>query len=258
MTVRDPRPTAAVIVIGDEVLSGRTHDSNLPYLARRLGELGIRLTEARVVPDAKEAIVRAVNELRARNAYVFTTGGIGPTHDDITAESIAAAFGVPCERNEEAWRILADDYAKRGVEFNEARQRMAMVPRGAELVRCEAVAAPGFRIGNVFVFAGVPRIMQSMFEAVAPTLAGGAPTVSRTVHAIGALEGQIAKRLGGIQADHPEVAIGSYPFYREPGGGVAIVARGTDQTAVDRAIDAVAAMFRDFGFEPREGEPPPG
>lgn len=256
MTTPDPRPTAAIIIIGDEVLSGRTHDSNLPYLARRLGELGIRLVEARVVPDQREAIVRAVNELRARNDYVFTTGGIGPTHDDITAESIAAAFGVPWERNEEAWQILAEDYAKRGVEFNEARQRMAMMPRGAQLVRCEAVAAPGFRIGNVYVFAGVPRIMQSMFEAVAPTLAGGPPTVSRTVHAIGALEGQIARRLAAIQAEHPTVAIGSYPFYRDP-GGVAIVVRGTDRRAVDAAIAAVSAMFCDFGFEPREGEPPP-
>ncbi len=256
MTTPDPRPTAAVVIIGDEVLSGRTHDSNLPYLARRLGELGIRLVEARVVADQQQAIVRAVNELRAQNDYVFTTGGIGPTHDDITAESIAAAFGVPWERNEEAWRILAEDYAKRGIDFNEARQRMAMMPRGAELVRCEAVAAPGFRIGNVFVFAGVPRIMQSMFEAVAPTLAGGPPMVSRTVHAIGALEGQIARRLAAIQAEHPMVSIGSYPFYRDP-GGVAIVARGTDGAAVDAAIAAVSAMFRDFGYEPHEGEPPP-
>lgn len=256
MTTPDPRPTAAVIIIGDEVLSGRTHDSNLPYLARRLGELGIRLVEARVVPDQRQAIMRAVNELRAQNDYVFTTGGIGPTHDDITAESIAAAFGVPWERNDEAWQILAEDYAKRGVAFNEARQRMAMMPRGAELVRCEAVAAPGFRIGNVFVFAGVPRIMQSMFEAVAPTLAGGTPTVSRTVHAIGALEGHIAERLAAIQAEHPTVAIGSYPFYRDP-GGVAIVARGTDEAAVDAAISAVRGMFRDFGYEPCEGEPPP-
>lgn len=258
MTAPDPRPTAAVVIIGDEVLSGRTQDTNLPYLARRLGELGIRPVEARVVPDVKAAIVQAVNELRARCDYVFTTGGIGPTHDDITSESVAAAFGVPCERHDEAFRILAEDYARRGVEFNEARQRMARLPRGASLIRCEAVAAPGFRLANVFVFAGVPRIMQAMFETVAPTLSGGPPTLSRTVHGIDALEGQIATQLAEIQATHPAVAIGSYPFYREPGGGVAIVVRGTDRAAVDAAIASVAAMFRSVGITPRDGEPPPG
>ncbi len=253
----DPRPTAAVIVIGDEVLSGRTQDVNLRYLAIRLGELGIRLTEARVIPDERRAIVRAVNELRATNTYVFTTGGIGPTHDDITSECVAEAFGVPWEPHPQAWAILAEDYARRDppIEFNEARQRMATMPRGAELIRCPLTSAPGFRIGNVHVLAGVPRIMQSMFEAVAPTLAGGAPTVSRSVHAIGALEGQIAAALRAIQAESPGVAIGSYPFYRDLGGGVAIVARGTDPSSVEAAISRVAAMFRSLGLEPREGEP---
>lgn len=253
----DDRPTAALIIIGDEVLSGRTQDVNLKYVATRLGELGIPLRESRVIPDDRAVIIAAVNELRRACTYVFTTGGIGPTHDDITSECVAEAFGLPWEPHPEAWELLARDYASRTppVEFNAARQRMATMPRGAELIRNAVSVAPGFRVENVFVLAGVPKVMQAMFEAVAPTLTGGRPTVSRTVHAARAMEGQIAEGLGAIQVESPGVALGSYPYYRSAGGGVAIVARGTDAGAVDAAAEKVRALFGRLGFEPREGEP---
>jgi molybdenum cofactor synthesis domain-containing protein len=253
----DDRPTAALIIIGDEVLSGRTQDVNLKYVASRLGELGIALREARVIPDDRAMIIAAVNELRRACTYVFTTGGIGPTHDDITSECVAEAFGLPWEPHPEAWDLLARDYASRTppVEFNASRQRMATMPRGAELIRNAVSVAPGFRVENVYVLAGVPKVMQAMFEAIAPRLTGGRPTVSRTVHAAGAMEGQIAAGLGAIQDDSPGVALGSYPYYRSAGGGVAIVARGTDAAAVDAAAEKVNALFRALGFEPREGEP---
>ncbi|WP_439578998.1 competence/damage-inducible protein A [Elioraea sp.] len=253
----DDRPTAALIIIGDEVLSGRTQDVNLKYIATRLGELGIALREARVIPDDRAVIVAAVNELRRACSSVFTTGGIGPTHDDITSECVAEAFGLPWEPHPEAWALLAKDYASRTppVEFNAARQRMATMPRGAALIRNAVSVAPGFRVENVYVLAGVPKVMQAMFEAIAPTLTGGRPTISRTVHAARAMEGQIAAGLGAIQADSLGVALGSYPYYRSAGGGVAIVARGIDVAAVDTAAAKVRALFRELGFEPREGEP---
>ncbi|TQF80790.1 competence/damage-inducible protein A [Elioraea sp. Yellowstone] len=253
----DDRPTAALIIIGDEVLSGRTQDVNARYLATRLGELGIRLREVRIIPDDRSMIVSAVNELRRACTYVFTTGGIGPTHDDITSECIAEAFGLPWEPHPEAWELLARDYASRTppVEFNAARQRMATMPRGAELIRNAVSVAPGFRVENVHVLAGVPKVMQAMFETLAPTLKGGRPTVSRTVHAARALEGQIAEGLAAIQAESAGVTLGSYPYYRSAGGGVAIVARGTDAAAVEAAAAKVRALFRRLGFEPRDGEP---
>lgn len=253
----DDRPTAALIIIGDEVLSGRTQDVNVKYVATRLGELGIPLREVRIIPDDRAMIVSTVNELRRAATYVFTTGGIGPTHDDITSECVAEAFGLPWEPHPEAWELLARDYASRNppVEFNAARQRMATMPRGATLIRNAVSVAPGFRVENVFVLAGVPKVMQAMFEVVAPTLRGGRPTVSRTVHAVRAMEGQIAAGLGAIQEQSPGVTLGSYPYYRSAGGGVAIVARGTDPAAVDAAAEKVRALFRELGFEPREGEP---
>jgi molybdenum cofactor synthesis domain-containing protein len=250
-------PTACLLIIGNEVLSGRTKDANLQFLATRLGELGIPLREARVIPDVPETIIATVNEVRAKYTYVFTTGGIGPTHDDITAECISRAFDVPWEPNQEAWALMAAHYASREppTEFNAARQRMATMPRGATLIANPVSVAPGFIIGNVHVMAGVPRIMQAMFEQLAPTLQGGTPVQSRAVHATGMLEGKIAEGLGQIQDQFPQVEIGSYPYYRENGGGVALVAKGIDEAAIDAAIAAIAAYISELGFTPLPGEP---
>jgi molybdenum cofactor synthesis domain-containing protein len=250
----DNNPTACLLIIGNEVLSGRTQDANLKYIATRLGELGIPLREARVIPDVAEVIVRTVNEVRARFDHVFTTGGIGPTHDDITSECVAAAFGVPWEPHPVAWAKMEAFY-KAG-EFNAARQRMATMPRGATLIETTASIAPGFSIGNVHVMAGVPRIMQAQFEALAPHLQGGRPIVSRTVHALRLPEGAIAAGLAAIQDRYPMLDLGSYPFYREGGGGVAIVAKGTDPAAAEAAIADVTALMAELGAEPVQGEPP--
>jgi len=253
----DTRPTACLLVIGDEVLSGRTRDANIQFLGQRLGELGIPLREVRVIPDDRAVIVSTVNAVRTAFTYVFTTGGIGPTHDDITSECVAEAFGVPWVLHPEAHAEMAADYARRDppVEFNAARLRMATVPEGATLIRNAVSVAPGFRIGNVHVMAGVPKIMQAMFEAVAPTLAGGVPTVSRSVHATGVHEGTIAAALGAIQAGSVGVALGSYPYYRAGGNGVAIVGRGTDAAAVEAVMARVSEMLREAGAEPVAGEP---
>ncbi len=245
MTSSEP-VTAAVLVIGDEILSGRTQDTNTAYIARFLGALGIDLCEARVVPDIREEIVAAVNALRARYTYVFTTGGIGPTHDDITFESIAAAFGVDVHYHPEAMAMMAARY-KPG-EFNEARKRMALVPIGAELVRNTVSTAPGVNIGNVFVMAGVPMIMRAMLDAIEPRLKRGAIVHAATVQARIA-EGRIAQGLERIQKDHKDVAIGSYPFYREDGSGVQLVARGRDAAEVERAATQIEALLRELGVE---------
>ena len=247
-------PTACLLVIGNEVLSGRTQDANIKYLATRLGELGIPLREVRVIPDVAASIVATVNEVRARFDQVFTTGGIGPTHDDITSECIAAAFGVPWERHAEAFARLDRHY--RPGEFNAARQRMATLPRGAVLIDNPVSVAPGFSIGNVHVLAGVPRIMQAMFEALAPGLAGGPPIVACAVHAQGLPEGRIAEGLAAIQARYPGLDLGSYPYYRGTGNGVAIVAKGPDAAAAAAAIGEVAALMRALGGVALEGEPP--
>ena len=237
----DANPTACLLVIGNEVLSGRTQDANIRFLATGLGAIGIPLREVRVIPDVPETIVSTVNEVRAKFDYVFTTGGIGPTHDDITSECVAAAFGVPWEPHPDAWARMERSY-KPG-EFNAARQRMATMPRGATLIDNAMSVAPGFQIGNVYVMAGVPRVMQSMFEWLAPRLKGGAPIVSRSVHVAGLAEGIIAAPLGQVQAKYPTVDIGSYPFYRPGGNGVAIVAKGTDATAAEAAIVEVTAII---------------
>ena len=225
----ETNPTACLLVIGNEVLSGRTQDANIRFLATGLGAIGIPLREVRVIPDVPDTIVTTVNEVRAKFDYVFTTGGIGPTHDDITSECVAAAFGVPWEPHPEAWARMERSY-KPG-EFNAARQRMATMPRGATLIDNAMSVAPGFQMGNVYVMAGVPRVMQSMFEWLAPRLKGGAPIVSRSVHVAGLAEGIIAAPLGEVQAKYPDIDIGSYPFYRPSGNGVSIVAKGTDVTA---------------------------
>jgi len=249
-----PHPTACLLIIGNEVLSGRTQDVNVQYLARRLGEIGMPLREARIIPDVAEVIISTVNEVRARYDHVFTTGGIGPTHDDITSECVAAAFGVPWERHPEAWARMAPHYAPG--EFNAARQRMATMPRGAELIGNPISRAPGFTMGNVHVMAGVPRIMQGMFEWLAPRLEGGPPIVARAVHAAGLPEGRIAEGLSAIQARHPGLDLGSYPYYRPSGNGVAIVAKGADAAATEAAIAEVTTLMRQLGATPVQGEPP--
>jgi molybdenum cofactor synthesis domain-containing protein len=251
--VTDANPTACLLVIGNEVLSGRTQDLNTKFLAARLGEIGLPLREVRVIPDLAETIITTVNEVRARFDQVFTTGGIGPTHDDITSECIAAAFGVPWEPHPEAWARMERHY-KPG-EFNAARQRMATMPRGAALIENAVSVAPGFTIGNVHVMAGVPRIMQSMFDWLAPRLPGGTPVAMRAVHAAGLLEGNVAEGLAAIQARYPGVDLGSYPYYRGSGNGVALVAKGTDPAALEAAVGEVAQLIRAQGKEPVMGEP---
>ena len=241
---RSDAPTAAVLVIGDEILSGRTQDTNLNYIARFLGTFGIDLGEARTVRDIEAEIVAAVNALRARYTYVFTTGGIGPTHDDITADAIAKAFGVEIGYHPEALAMLEARY-KPG-EFNDMRKRMARVRAGAELIRNRVSTAPGFRIGNVFVMAGVPMIMQAMLEDVAPRLARGRIVHSETI-AARIPEGRIAAALARIQSGHSSLTIGSYPFYGETGACVQLVVRGRDRSEVDAAAREIEAALESEG-----------
>ncbi len=246
------QPTAALLIIGDEILSGRTRDANLAFLAGRLSELGIPLREARIVPDQREEIIAALNALRARYSYVFTTGGIGPTHDDITAECVAAAFGVPLLRHPEAVRRLAAHY-ENPADLTEARLRMANIPEGGTLIDNPVSAAPGFRIGNVFVLAGVPRIMQAMFDGLAGDLVGGAPIASRTVGCdLG--EGVIAMELGAIAAAFPDLSIGSYPYFQAGRFGTSLVVRGIDEARLEAAAEAIAAMVTRLGGTPRRGD----
>jgi molybdenum cofactor synthesis domain-containing protein len=245
-------PTACVLVIGNEVLSGRTQDVNVNFLAKRLGELGIPVREVRIIPDVAETIISTVNEVRARYDHVFTTGGIGPTHDDITSECIAAAFGVPWEPEPTVWARMEAHYPTGG--FNAARQRMATMPRGAVIIDNGHVA-PGYSIGNVHVMAGVPAIMRLMFECLAPSLKGGAPVLSRSLHATGVREGDIAEGLTAIQARYPALDIGSYPYFRDNASGVAIVAKGVDAAAAEAAIAEVDVLFRALGSDPVAGEP---
>lgn len=250
-------PTACLLVIGNEVLSGRTQDANIRFVATRLGEIGIPLREVRIIPDVRDTIVETVNAVRAKFDYVFTTGGIGPTHDDITAECVAAAFGLPWEPHPEAWARMAAHYARQDppAEFNAARQRMATMPRGATLIDNPVSVAPGFIIGNVHVMAGVPRIMQGMLEGLLPKLKGGIPVQSRAVHAAGMMEGRIAEGLARIQADFPDLDIGSYPYYRPQGNGVTLVAKGTDAARAEAAIAAITAFVAELGYTPVPGEP---
>jgi molybdenum cofactor synthesis domain-containing protein len=240
-------PTAAMLVIGDEILSGRTQDSNTNYVAKFLGALGIDLKEARVVPDVEAEIVAAVNALRVRYDYLFTTGGIGPTHDDITADAISTALEVTIDYHPEALQLIGSRY-KPG-EFNEMRRRMARIPGGATLIRNSVSAAPGFQIENVFVMAGVPMIMRAMLEDVAPRLRKGMPVVVATVAAAIA-EGRIAAPLQAIQKEHPSVAIGSYPYYRKDSFGVHLVVRGRDADAVEAVAQAIEAAVLSEGVEP--------
>jgi molybdenum cofactor synthesis domain-containing protein len=235
--------TAALLVIGDEILSGRTKDKNIGYVAEYLTAIGIDLAEVRVVGDNEAAIVEALNALRRRYTYVFTTGGIGPTHDDITADSVAKAFGVAIGYDERAVAIMSERFAAIGTEMNEARMRMTRIPAGAELVLNKVSAAPGFWIGNVIVMAGVPAIMQAMLDEVAPKLETGAKMIAETVRA-NAREGDIGTELGEIAKAHPGVIIGSYPFFdNERGPNTNVVLRARDPAMLATAKAAVEAML---------------
>ena len=243
MTAAAQPITAAILVIGDEILSGRTKDKNIGYIAEYLTAIGIDLKEVRVVSDDETAIVTALNALRETYTYVFTTGGIGPTHDDITAECVAKAFGVPIDIHPEAYRIIAERAAKMNTEMNEARTRMARIPRGATLVENKVSGAPGFRIENVTVMAGVPSIMQAMLDVVAPTLQTGAKMLSETIRA-DAREGDVGSELGEIAKANPDVTIGSYPFFDDKlGPNTNIVVRSRDATKLAAAKSAVEAML---------------
>ncbi len=239
--------TACVLVIGNEILSGRTQDENLAYIAKGLAASGVVLREARVIPDIEAVIIRQVNELRATYDYVFTTGGIGPTHDDITSECVAKAFGVKWTLHPEAHRIFLSLY--KPDDLNEARLRMAHTPEGASLIPNPVSRAPGFQMGNVYVMAGIPRVMQAMFDSVRPTLKGGPPVLSRTV-GCDLPEGAIAKGLGAVQARYADIDIGSYPFYRRGSFGTSLVLRGREPERLDQAALDVAAMVKELGGSP--------
>jgi molybdenum cofactor synthesis domain-containing protein len=234
--------TAAMIVIGDEILSGRTKDRNIGHLADIMAAIGIDLKEVRIVPDEEDEIVAAVNALRARYTYVFTTGGIGPTHDDITADSVAKAFGVACDYDPRAYAMLEENYAARGLEYTLARKRMARMPVGAEHIDNPVSLAPGFRIGNVHVMAGVPAIFQAMLDNVVPTLRGGAVMLSQTVHCPYG-EGTIGTQLGEIQKANPDTIIGSYPKYLDGKFWTELVVRSRSPESLARAAAEVEAML---------------
>ena len=238
--------TAAMIVIGDEILSGRTKDRNIGHLADVMTVIGIDLKEVRVVPDEEDEIVAAVNALRARHTYVFTTGGIGPTHDDITADAVAKAFGVTCGYDPRAYALLERTYAERGLEFTEARKRMARMPVGAEHIDNPVSTAPGFRIGNVHVMAGVPAIFQAMLDNVVPTLKTGAVMLSETVHCPYG-EGTIGGPLGDIQKANPETVIGSYPKYQEGKFWTELVVRSRSPEHLRKARVEIEMMLETVG-----------
>ncbi|MBM1690549.1 competence/damage-inducible protein A [Sulfitobacter geojensis] len=235
-------PTAAMIVIGDEILSGRTRDSNMHHLAGQLTEAGIDLQEVRMIGDVRETIIGAVQAMSATYDYVFTSGGIGPTHDDITADCIAAAFGVSIDVRDDARAVLAEHYAKSGTELNTARLRMARIPAGADLIDNPVSAAPGFKLENVHVMAGVPSVFTAMVASVLPTLTGGAPLISKTLR-IERGEGDIAGPLGALADAFPLLSMGSYPFQKDGKYGAHIVIRGNDVDQIDDALAQLEAAF---------------
>jgi molybdenum cofactor synthesis domain-containing protein len=243
--------TAALVVIGDEILSGRTQDKNIAQIAQWLNVQGIRLVEVRVVPDVEGAIVEAVNTLRARNDYLFTTGGIGPTHDDITVDAIAAALGVGVSHHPKAVAVLERYYATRG-GATEARLRMARVPDGAGLIENKMSGAPGIRVENVFIMAGVPHITAGMLDALTGTLEGGRPVVSKQIGCWVA-ESEVADLLRAAEKAHEGVAIGSYPFFREGRTGANFVVRSPDEAAVDACIAALTATLEAAGHKVTAG-----
>lgn len=242
--------TACVILIGNELLSGRTQDTNLVHLGKELDGLGVRLREARVVRDDVDEIVETVNECRAKFDYVFTTGGIGPTHDDITTECIASAFGVAVVQSDDAVQRMSAHY--KNTDLTEARLKMARVPEGATLVENPVSGAPGYRVENVYVFAGIPRIMTAMFESVRHQLKGGRPMRSRSVAAyLG--EGVVAAGLSEIQCRYQDVGIGSYPFVRDGRFGTSLVLRSVDAARLNVAYDEVRDMIVALDGEPIDG-----
>ena len=237
-----PNPTAAMIVIGDEILSGRTRDANMNHLAKALTEVGINLKEVRVVADEQADIVRAVNALRVEHDHVFTSGGIGPTHDDITADAIGRAFGVAVDVREDALDALAANYPNGRDDLNPARLRMARVPDGAALIENPVSGAPGFSVENVHVMAGVPRIFEAMVMGLLPTLKGGDPVLSANVK-VNLPEGEVAGPLAEVAARYPQLSMGSYPFVSPAGYGSNLVVRGTVAEMVERAANELAQVF---------------
>ena len=246
MTPKTSTKTASIVIIGNEILAGHTVDANIPYLAAQLNGLGIRLAEVRIVADVQSAIVGAVNECRARYDYVFTTGGIGPTHDDITAESVADAFGLECIEHPAALARLQSYYAAQNVEFNAARRRMARMPKGAEIIENPVSSAPGFKIENVFVMAGVPNIMQAMFKGIEHLLIGGDPILTRAVMCK-LPEGTIADELAAIQNKYADIDIGSYPSFRSGAFVLKLVLRGSNGAVLDAAACDIAEMAQKHG-----------
>jgi molybdenum cofactor synthesis domain-containing protein len=243
--------TAALVVIGDEILSGRTHDRNIAQVASWLQVQGIRLMEVRVVPDVEDRIAEAVNALRTAHDYLFTTGGIGPTHDDITVDAVAKALGVPVVEHPEARRILEEFYATRG-GINPARLRMARVPEGADLIPNKMSGAPGIRVGNLFMMAGVPAITAQMLDALTGTLEGGAPLLSETVGGW-IQESQVADILHEVERAHPTCQIGSYPFFREGRTGANFVIRSTDPDELRNCVEALTEALREAGQDVTPG-----
>lgn len=235
-------PTAAMLVIGDEILSGRTRDSNLYHLAQELTRIGITLREARVVADVHEAIVAAVRALSFSHDHVFTSGGIGPTHDDITADAVAEAMGAAISHRADAMALLQAHYDRAGLPFNEARRRMARIPDGASLIDNPISTAPGFTIGNVHVMAGVPNIFEAMLAGLLPRLTGGAPLLSQTLRLMRG-EGEIAAGFGALAAEYPDLAMGSYPFTQGGAYGTNLVIRGTDPARLDAAMLRLTRLF---------------
>lgn len=248
MSEQEKSLSAGILIVGNEVLSGRTQDINIQFLATSLNDIGIRVREVRIVADIHTSVVQALNDLRQSYTYVFTTGGIGPTHDDITAECVAQAFGVDLPINDEAKQILINHYG--ASETTEARLRMARIPVGATLLQNPISAAPGFRMDNVFVMAGVPRIMQAMFDGVKHQLDRGTPLLSNTI-TCGLAESTIAIELEALQKRAPKVEIGSYPSYRQGVVGVSLVLRSIDRDALVDATEDLISLIRSKGEEPR-------
>lgn len=235
-------PTAAMLVIGDEILSGRTRDANMYYLAGALTEIGIDLKEVRVVSDDKAAIIAAVTALSQAHDTVITSGGIGPTHDDITADAVAAAFGAGISHRADAMELLGAHYARQGMEFNAARQRMARIPDGAVLIENPVSVAPGFSLGNCHVMAGVPKVFEAMVASVLPMLTGGAPLVTQNLRLMLG-EGTVAEGFGALAAEYPDLSMGSYPFTQDGAYGTNLVIRGADGAQVAAAMARLTAMF---------------
>ncbi|WP_377299371.1 competence/damage-inducible protein A [Rhizobium sp. SGZ-381] len=248
--------TAAMLAIGDELLSGRTKDKNIGHLADLLLLSGIDLKEVRIVADEEDAIVEALNALRRRYTYVFTSGGIGPTHDDITADAVSKAFGLPCEHDAAAMQLLAAMYERRGMEFTDARQRMARMPRGARHIANPVSTAPGFIVENVYVMAGVPQVFQAMIDNILPELQTGAKMLTRSL-ACPYGEGDIGTLLGAIQKAHPDTSIGSYPKYDGQRFSTELVVRARDAAVLDSASEAISAMIRDLDTARAAGNPGP-